>query len=444
MESRSAETRIEKLYLVFFILIIVEGAIRKWLFHGAGVAFIFIRDPIALLIYGTYFFKTRLSQGWVIYWGFGVVGFAGLALIQALTESVSPFVILIGFRYYLYFMPIAFIAGQSVSEQAFYKWVRLTIWCALPISVLVILQFYSPVGSILNAGTADSANELIFTVVYGVVRPYGPFSFTAGQGYFSDLSVCVSLIVLCERKKANVSFGLAVGMLVASLTMVALSGSRGTYIFSVPPILCFLAGELLAGRSRKVVWILGVSPVIIFIFLAILFVVFPQAALTMAERQQDAIAGEGATQYRMIFIATEFISVLTDTPLFGYGVGAGTNAGSFLALGEAGFLLHEYEWTRLTEELGPIIGPFIIFLRISATTYLGYLAIKKARRGSSIALILFGFVGPLLLIGQFTTQNTILALNWFCLGMMLVALKFKPNNSPRKLNAYKGALAGIV
>jgi hypothetical protein len=28
--------------------------------------------------------------------------------------------------------------------------------------------------------------------------------------------------------------------------------------------------------------------------------------------------------------------------------------------------------------------------------------------------------------------------------MMLVALKFKPNNSPRKLNAYKGALAGIV
>jgi hypothetical protein len=214
--------------------------------------------------------------------------------------------------------------------------------------------------------------------------------------------------------------------------MIALSGSRGTLIFGLFPFVSFVLTELISGMPRRVARASALGLLMPACFLITFTIVFPEALDTMSERQTSAVDEEGSTAGRMLFIATEFTGVLDSTPLFGFGAGLGTNAGSFLALGTRDFRLAEYEWTRIAQEFGPLIGPSIVGARIIATMFLCWASIRCARNANNVPLIIFGFAGPLLLIGQFSTQNTILSFNWLGLGFLLAAMRLSPTQSQNR------------
>jgi hypothetical protein len=186
---------------------------------------------------------------------------------------------------------------------------------------------------------------------------------------------------------------------------------------------CFIGSEVLFPKLANLLRIvlgvgLGVGT-----FVVLFTVVFPDAALTMNERQVTAVEEEGSTIARVGFMATEFLGAMETTPALGFGVGAGTNAGSYILLGERGFAYAEYEWTRLIQELGPFLGVVAIAARVGGTVMLLMSSVRAARRGNGVPLVLFGFVGPTLCLGQFTTQNTILGFTWFTLGMLLASVQ---------------------
>jgi hypothetical protein len=111
---------------------------------------------------------------------------------------------------------------------------------------------------------------------------------------------------------------------------------------------------------------------------------------------------------------------VTDTPLFGLGVGFGTNAGSYASAGVRGFSLAEYEWKRVVQECGPPFGLLVIVLRIALAVWASLLALEaNIRRNDAAALIMLGFVGPLFFVGQISGQNTMLSFAWFGLGLVV-------------------------
>jgi hypothetical protein len=411
--------RIVLLIEIFLFLIIFEGVIRKWITPDLSSIFLFIRDPICLYIYvlGLLGYRSRGRSWLFIYLCFCIV-FVLLAILQNFELSGNVIIIVVAFRYYLFFVPMAFLMYENLLESDIYRISRKLICISPPLAVLVIVQFYSPVSSIVNKGI--QIDDFIFQVVEGVVRPYGTFTFAAGQVYFAVL--CLASAIVCfhapPSQRPN-SYWLVAGT-AGAVTMGALSGSRSYFLSALTVFIGYMAVGFVTGRLRSAFRALLIGAGLLGVFGIAFVVVFPQALVTMSERQENAVGEEGSTQDRLLYIFTEFADELSSTPAFGRGVGLGTNAGTFVGTGERGFALAEYEWTRLVQELGPFVGILIIFTRILLFCYLGMIALRASKLlcNNSPGAI-FGFVGPLVLIGQVTTQNTILGLTWFAMGYLL-------------------------
>ena len=90
--------------------------------------------------------------------------------------------------------------------------------------------------------------------------------------------------------------------------------------------------------------------------------------------------------------------------------------------GQRHFALAETEWDRILLELGPPLGFLFIGLRILLVAWLLRRALLANRvYGNPASLVLFGFVGPHLLIGQITMSGEGAMFAWLFVGLILAA-----------------------
>jgi hypothetical protein len=145
-----------------------------------------------------------------------------------------------------------------------------------------------------------------------------------------------------------------------------------------------------------------------------------------SSRIEGASAFEGGAQG----FAERFISTLipssglwSTVPLEGRGLGMGTNVGAVLLSGKADFLLAEDEWSRIILEIGPLLGVAFIVFRICLAFSLGNHAVKHARKGNALPILLFAACGLGVLNGnwgQATTLGFVIFLSGLCLSAMRV------------------------
>jgi hypothetical protein len=119
---------------------------------------------------------------------------------------------------------------------------------------------------------------------------------------------------------------------------------------------------------------------------------------------------------------SESAFVIGKAPLFGYGLGIGTNAGANILTGHSMFLLTEGEWSRILLESGPLLGLAYILWRVALTMRIGWECLKSVRLGNILPLFIFAAVVMSLLNGQFG-QPTILGFAVFGAGLALAATK---------------------
>jgi hypothetical protein len=405
---------------IFFLLILLEGVLRKWLMNPIQQPLTLIRDPLLLVIYVQY----CGYRGWRLPLWFAAVAsmFAIFLIVILIQSSYLNFefdVYLIGIRNYIVYVPLSFVMYEIYDRNEVNKLLRLFLYTTVPVAVLVVMQFYSPLGSPLNRAM-DGSIDGIFQVADGVVRPYGPFTFTYGQAVYSAMALAVGLIALDRRKEMSLPTPLLIVFLASIGSMGVVSGSR-TYFLSAGGILiCYMLSALTSTRKASIVKQGLYTLVVLTGLLILMTVVFPRALETMSERQADAVAGEGSTLDRAVFIATEMGSVVGDTPFFGRGIGFGSNAGAYAATGEVQFTLAEYEWTRITLECGPLLGVIVISIRVLLTIWAGALALRANRRfGDAAPLAMFGLVFPLIFYEPISNNNTLMSIGWFSLGLLL-------------------------
>ncbi len=419
VRSERARRRIVAYCYVFYVLIFLQGVLRKWVVTEDTDYLILLCDPVLALIYIEFLL---LKKGHAIRhfgpWLVLCFVFLLVALIQSMSlQKLDLLLVGIGFRYYLFYIPIMIIIPRVFDYEDLRRFIKFNLVIPIPIAVLAVAQFYAPLMSPLNAGIGMDA--YIFQVVAGVVRPYGPFSFAAAQAYYSVLALCFVLIAWSGRDDFRFSSALLIAAGLAALSMGAVSGSR-TYFLGAGIIwVVFMLSAFGAHDARSLGVTFGFSAAFAVAFMVLVTFVIPETIETMMSRQETAIEAEGSTIGRVGFIFTEFLSAVGDVPLFGYGIALGTNAGSFLVLGTRDFALAEYEWTRLTQELGPVFGLVAIGLRVLCFVWMGYVALRALFvRRQPYAVLMWGFAGVLVLIGAITTQNTLLAFAWFTAGLV--------------------------
>jgi hypothetical protein len=137
----------------------------------------------------------------------------------------------------------------------------------------------------------------------------------------------------------------------------------------------------------------------------------------------------GGTIARVISDFTEGLKAMNTFPLFGYGIGIGTNVGGRILVGRPAILLGESEWTRVLAESGPILGLAFLLWRTLLVLQLGRWSFAALKQGNLLPILLFGSGFTVMLNGQFG-QPTLLGFAVILNGLCLAATRPRVVDSP--------------
>lgn len=437
--NERARQRLVAVVLTIYLLAIFEGSLRKYVVPQFGQYVFFIRDPF--LIYA-YVLATRFGF-WPRHSGFfklsllmGGVG-ALLFVLQAATGGYSETRLLLGiygWRGYFLYVPLAFLVGAQFNAADLARFARITLLLAAPIALLVSLQFVAPMNSPLNVGIAEE-KALQFKGM-GLdaehIRATGPFTSTVGLQQFV-VTACAFVLALMilpasQRKIGFVPLLIAAG---AVLTCVALGGSRGTLLQSilmglVALVIGFIGrGKTLKTKALALPLALGAAAIVLYP------IVFPVGFAAFVTRWSHAATYEqgfeGGVLGRALYGFVDFFRLVEMVPALGYGLGYGGNASILMRATVDGVMpgtLAETDFARHMVDLGPAFGLGYIVFRLALAIWLGRLVLRATRRvPDPLPMLLFGYAGYVLLLGQISGHGSINVYGWLFTGLCIAATR---------------------
>jgi len=387
---------IKRAIWAYLLLLIFEGALRKWFLPMLSTPLLLVRDPIALWVVYKVWNSGRLPKSLYIS---GILWLSFIGFITAmLFGHGNALVAIFGARIMFIHFPFMFAMGVILKRNDVVQMGKTLLWISIPMLILIALQFYTPQTSLVNRGIGGEGSSG-FSGAMGFFRPSATFSFTNGTALFFGL-VSPFLIYFWLNPK-TVNKLLLIGSSIALIMAIPLSISR-TYMFTVGVTIIFAA--LGASRNPKYAGKMIISTVILFFAVTLLSQVsFISTAIeVLTGRFENASASEGGLEgtlgnrYLGGFISP-FVEGL-EMPFFGYGIGMGTSFGSQLLSGKVSYLIAEGEWGRIIGELGLILGTGVIVIRMGFALKLLSAGYKKLVAGDLLPWMLLAY--GLLIIPQ--------------------------------------------
>jgi hypothetical protein len=402
------------LILLYFWLLLFEGALRKWVVPSLATPLLVVRDPILILIY-VKAFQTRMRIPNHIISIIVLFSISSLGAAILFGHRNLP-VALYGIRANFFHVPLIFIMGYHLKEKDLNHIFRLFLYTIPFMTILMLLQYYSPENAWVNRGVGGTGTAG-FAGAGGRMRPPGLFSFTNGLIFYYTLATAVIFIAIFKKKL--IPKWLLIINVVCILIAIPTSISR-TLLLSISIILLFTAlMSALANHGIKLFF-----KIFIPLGLALLIVtkipIFAEALETFMVRWTNSTTNRGGLEQAILmrFFGTTFGKLFEDYPLFGYGVGSGTNVGlRILQLPPSQLFNTEDEVSRVLGELGYIIGISFLLFRLSLTFALFRMIDKKNIQ----SYILFSACFMWILIGQWK-QPTALGFTIFTTGMLLASI----------------------
>ncbi len=407
---------IRRLIWVYFWLLLLEGALRKWIFPQWATPLMVIRDPIVLLIYvlalGRGIFPRNGFMVWMI------LLFIASAFASTLIDESNLYVTLFGLRSNFLHLPLIFIIPAVFTlkdVETIGKWLLIV---AFPMSMLVLLQFRSSPDAWVNVGVGASVGSQL-EVGFGKIRPPGTFSFTNGLAAY--LALLAAFIMAWQIKRGGVKPKLVMAAIPATGIMMGVSGSRGV----LSAFALILAGVVYACVRRPVFFGKGVRAALL---LGIAFFILQfklEFRQGMIIHESRLTSGGGVQTGLVERIAGGFLEPFTairDVPFFGHGIGLGTTAAGGILTGDRAFLLAEGEWMRVVSESGALLGFAYLGLRIAIVIALGWRSVRALQEENPLPTILFCAVFPSMLNGQFGVP-TILGFATFGAGLCFASAR---------------------
>jgi len=420
----SVDRRLRWLGYAYLILLVFEGALRKWILPGFSDPLLLVREPIVLAAYGLCLVHQRYPWNRYV-----VVGFTIAFLSVVVTMFVGhrdPVVAAYGFRTNFLHLPFAFIMGRVFFRDDVIRIGRWWLWGSVLMTAIIVAQFYFPQSAWINRSVGGMEGGG-FAGAGGRYRPPGTFSFIIGVVWFYTFAMAFLVAAMTQHKRYSKLFL----MLAAGAIIVAVPVSISRMLI-LSAGLTFLVG-LLSSTVQKAAIFRFVRLALfagLGLFIAGQLEVFEEAKETFFLRWEQAAAhtDQEAGEAIVSRIADEFLGPfqLEDgQPFFGLGIGAGTQVGVHLRTGERGFELGEGEWFRIIGESGLILGILFILWRIWVTVKLGRYTITALRRGNGIGIILFSATAYNLLLGQLG-QTTVNGFTVVGLGLTIAAMRTPP------------------
>lgn len=387
--------RLVSLLWLYFALLIVEGALRKWVFPQWSDGLLIVRDPVAVAILycanrDGYLPSDSLmrSLGWLL------VGFLILGVVQLVVYGVPGVVLLFGLRTYFLHPPLIFVMARVLHARDLRRLMLVTLIVTVPIALLMVWQFRAGPFDWINRGAGEG--RLQIESALGRVRPAGPFSFISGPVFYYSLTL--AYLVGSDFSRSLVSPAIQVCGWGALLVASAVSGSR-SLVFGLIPVLVLAGIATVRGTNLPVERFVRAAVIATATIMTLWGWTIVQEGLVVFDARMEAAGGIQNLWDRSIESYAFTLSAWTDAPWLGLGIGLGTNGASAL-LGGSGFRFGEDEWRRILFETGPLLGTLYLGWRVCLTLRLLRLTLRAISFGDVLPIAIIGACLTNLLLGQ--------------------------------------------
>jgi len=408
---------------VAMVLVVFEGAIRKWLFPWAQDVVYFAKDLLLLGAYAGWFSAERerpLPRLKAVKAALLVAALYGLAEILN-PRLPTPLVGIFGFKAYFWYVPLLFVLPEAFpDDRALARFLRRYVLLAIPVGLLAVAQFFAPASSPLN--TYARPGEEGYVTTFGsssFVRVTSTFSYITGYSSYLFATTILLLGILATiqwRYRRSLAIHAALGMTVLG---ILLTGSRGPLVLLAAafPFYWWLAVARQRGAGATM------SRLILAVGLLVIVVSYT------ASDSVDAYLGRaaGGTEEVGARLAAPFIEpfgMLPESGLLGFGIGATHQTAAAIVKDRIPYswlngISLENESGRIMVELGLPGFLLFYFLRV----YLVLFALRQARglrtlfhRSIATACFLF-FLAQL--PGSVVFDVTTDVYFWFFAGLLL-------------------------
>jgi len=423
--------RIRSVLWIYFLMLIFEGALRKWFLPSLSSVIAIIRDPIALY---------ALFLGWPLVWRqpwinwlkplfcIVIVGFI-LALSVGHGDLIVAYY---GARIYLLHFPLIFLYASVFNRSDVLRFGIVILILSIPQALLMVAQSNSPDTHILNIGPGGEGIAS-FQGSLGRSRPPGTFSFITGIVSFYSLSTASLFSLLYGSKPGLYAKILAACAGVAIVVAIPVSISRSlmaaVIMILVSSLIALILARIPIGRL-----LFGFIALALVIYIATTLPIFQVTSEAFVARWTDAGSAMGSDRSsdgdigvardqvtgRVIPGYTDPIASAWNAPMLGYGIGMGSNMASQRLPGGLQ-PLGEGSWEITIGELGPLLGLALLFWRVSLGIWITRLSLSAALRHNILPMIFVGATFVPLLSGQ-VTQPTNLGFVAVVAGLNLAAL----------------------
>jgi hypothetical protein len=325
-------------------------------------------------------------------------------------------------------LPLIFVMASVLDEEDVKKFGWWILLMMIPMGLVMVAQFEASPDSFINRTAGLGEGEQL-TAGGGKIRPAGTFSFVSGPVFYISVAAAFLIYGALRRQVYNSWFLMVTG---AALVLgIVVSGSRSVVgsvlvvIFSM--ITIFVVRPKAVNQFGRTALIVVIGALVL-----MRLPIFKEGTQILSDRfTTSAEAAETTITKGMIEREidefTEGFRHIATFPLFGYGIGIGTNVGGRVLIGRSAFLLAESEWTRVLAESGPILGVAFLLWRTLLTLQLGRLSFRALRHDSLLPILIFSSGFVVLLKGQLG-QPTTLGFATFVCGLCLAATRPRINS----------------
>lgn len=422
------------------VLVIVEGAIRKWLLPDAQELVYFAKDFVLLGAYAGCLGSRQVGRFVPRFRNLGLV--MGLSALWGALEMFNPalpsiFLGILGFKAYFWYLPLCFVVPASFRDTGeLERFLRRYVLWVLPIALLAVAQFSSPATSVLNSYAWEmEAGSGVATFGEARARVTGTFSYISGFTAYLCANAFLLLALLAVRRwrvRSNALLYVALALNVLSMIM---SGSRApiAYLLLLAPLFLILT----AAKQRRVVEQFGRLAAVIAVAAALIAQAFAPATEAFLRRAETS----GDLAQRIVAPVVAPAHGFAFGGFFGAGIGRTHQASEALLLRLTGKRLREQipleeETGRIMAELGPIGFGLVYALRL----LLAVIAFRLATAGRSGQQRIFAAAALVFILASIPTSvvfnHTWGVFFWFFVGvsMLIARLRVEETSS--------GALAG--
>ncbi len=421
------------------LLLVFEGALRKWVFPGAQDLIYFAKDGVLLAAYAG-FLNDRTSRLRTLrippFLAFLLASGVAIGLLEIFNPHLpNLWVGLFGFKAYFLYVPLLWVVPAAFeSRRELWRFLYIYAIVAIPLGLLAMAQFAAPASSALNT-YARHGDSPAFTFGSSThARVTSTFSFITG---YSSYLFATALLLLClvgtARWQIRRYYALYIALGMTLIGMLA-SGSRAPVFMlaATAPLYWWLT----AARDRQ--GFLAVSRILI--VAALLGVLLSSTSSDLATAFYGRASGGHDVAGRLTSPFREPFDVFHESGVGGYGIGATHQAAQALVEGVRpyswiGGISVEDEGGRVMLELGPF-GFVVLYL---ARIYLIVFAFRQAvilrdrfARQIAVACMLFLLTS---LPSGIVFNVTAGLFYWFFAGMLFLAMRFDRELAPERSGA---------